>query len=532
MCVKTLVVLAVLLIPSQSHAEMRDRAILLGTQTEADVIAPAATALSAAGFEVVSGSGLSMTELGNFARLMLDDPGEGRRVILLEGAFVHDGNETWLLGRGARPQSRVDLASEGLPLSLVLEQLSHSPGGAALLLAPQEASPTGTGFQPGIMLPDIPQGVTVLEGAPDSIARLATKSLGARGSSLAAMAVAVPGIRASGFLAPLVPFRPKTAPEAAPPAALGTSPEDASATSGQKAPENEPTGADAAAWEMAETLDEASAYQAYLTQYPQGEQAEAARQRLDRLRAEALLGAAEAESRIGLSREQRRDLQRALGRLGYPTRGLDGVFGQNTRAAVQDWQAAQGLEATGFLTQAQTLLILETAILMQEPASPAPDMPLAKTDTGAKPVAPPPEQGAVPSAADATQTNTAPATSSTPTAQTVTEEDPAEVPALAPIPPELAYLRRYPDGLFAEAALALGPERRKAINDRLIALQLMPGPSSDDLTAESRAALKLFQETNGLTVTGYVNQPTWWALLAGNLPETGPDIALKNAADD
>ena len=97
------------------------------------------------------------------------------------------------------------------------------------------------------------------------------------------------------------------------------------------------------------------------------------------------------------------------------------------------------------------------------------------------------------------------------------------------MPPELAYLRRYPDGLFAEAALALGPERRRAINDRLITLQLMQGPSHDDLTPDSRAALKLFQETNGLTVTGYVNQPTWWALLAGHLPEAAQDTAIRDA---
>ena len=523
MCLKPLATLVLLLLPATGLAQMRDQAILLGTQPEAGVIGPAATALSAAGFEVVSGSGLAMAELGNFARIILADRAAGRRIILLEGAFVQDGRETWLLGRGARPQSRVDLAAEGLPLSLVLSQLAQNPGGAVLLLAEAEAGPEGSGFRPGVALPDIPQGVTVLQGPPEAVARLATTALVAPGTSLATMAESTPGIIASGFVAPLVPFR------VAPMAPMHPVEPEVSAGPEQDPPaaaaaDTAVAGADAAAWGMAETLDSAAAYQAYLTQYPQGAEAEAARLRLDRLRAEALLGAAEAESRIGLSREQRRDLQRALGHLGYPTRGLDGVFGQNTRAAVQQWQTAQGLEATGFLTQAQTLLILETAVLMQDPPVPSADiasrLPAAQANPGTENVATAPDIVRAPPA-------DAPAPVAPPEAPAPAPA--AKIPDLAPVPPELAYLRRYPDGLFAEAALALGPERRRAINDRLITLQLMQGPSHDDLTPDSRAALKLFQETNGLTVTGYVNQPTWWALLAGHLPEAAQDTAIRDA---
>ena len=59
------------------------------------------------------------------------------------------------------------------------------------------------------------------------------------------------------------------------------------------------------------------------------------------------------ENRIGLSASERREVQLRLTLLGYDTRGTDGSFGNNTRRALQRWQADQGLKATGYLTGAQ-----------------------------------------------------------------------------------------------------------------------------------------------------------------------------------
>lgn len=53
-----------------------------------------------------------------------------------------------------------------------------------------------------------------------------------------------------------------------------------------------------------------------------------------------------------LSREQRIGAQRALTALGYDTRGIDGVVGANTRAALRRWQAAAGRVPDGYLTAA------------------------------------------------------------------------------------------------------------------------------------------------------------------------------------
>jgi len=54
-----------------------------------------------------------------------------------------------------------------------------------------------------------------------------------------------------------------------------------------------------------------------------------------------------------LSREERQELQTALQWEGYYNSAIDGAFGRGTRAAMADWQTAQGQEATGILTSAQ-----------------------------------------------------------------------------------------------------------------------------------------------------------------------------------
>ena len=59
------------------------------------------------------------------------------------------------------------------------------------------------------------------------------------------------------------------------------------------------------------------------------------------------------EEGLGLSRDARREIQRDLSVLGYNTRGIDGIFGRGSRAAVGNWQAASGMAKTGYLTADQ-----------------------------------------------------------------------------------------------------------------------------------------------------------------------------------
>ncbi len=54
-----------------------------------------------------------------------------------------------------------------------------------------------------------------------------------------------------------------------------------------------------------------------------------------------------------LTRQEREALQIALRWAGVYAAGIDGAFGQGTRRAMADWQAANGYEVTGILTTAQ-----------------------------------------------------------------------------------------------------------------------------------------------------------------------------------
>lgn len=64
------------------------------------------------------------------------------------------------------------------------------------------------------------------------------------------------------------------------------------------------------------------------------------------------------QSEFQLTREERADLQVALQWYGYYQYGIDAAIGPGTRAAMSEWQAAQGYEQTGVLTTRQRAELL------------------------------------------------------------------------------------------------------------------------------------------------------------------------------
>ncbi|MEL7026087.1 MAG: trypsin-like peptidase domain-containing protein [Pseudomonadota bacterium] len=73
---------------------------------------------------------------------------------------------------------------------------------------------------------------------------------------------------------------------------------------------------------------------------------------------ETLAEARAAERR--LSRQEKRELQRALAYEGFYRSTIDGAFGPGTRRAVESWQIANRFEGTGFLTTKQRQTLLDT----------------------------------------------------------------------------------------------------------------------------------------------------------------------------
>ena len=59
-----------------------------------------------------------------------------------------------------------------------------------------------------------------------------------------------------------------------------------------------------------------------------------------------------------LSRTDKEDMQRALTRQGFDTKGVDGQIGPNTKRAIRAWQKANGLPADGYVEQTLLARIL------------------------------------------------------------------------------------------------------------------------------------------------------------------------------
>ena len=63
--------------------------------------------------------------------------------------------------------------------------------------------------------------------------------------------------------------------------------------------------------------------------------------------------AQQAEASLELDTGRRREIQRRLSLIGFNTRGVDGVFGPDTRAAIGAWQSRSGWPATGYIDEFQ-----------------------------------------------------------------------------------------------------------------------------------------------------------------------------------
>ena len=128
----------------------------------------------------------------------------------------------------------------------------------------------------------------------------------------------------------------------------------------------------ARAYEAAERLHTVSSYGLVIERFPNTLYAQLAQQQLEKL-ASAVTppapSAAEAETALGLTRAQRRLVQRGLAALEFDVGVADGIFGPRTRAGLAQWQTAQGAPATGYLNAeaAATLLAAGEAAPPPEP---------------------------------------------------------------------------------------------------------------------------------------------------------------------
>ena len=124
-----------------------------------------------------------------------------------------------------------------------------------------------------------------------------------------------------------------------------------------------PSGDAARAFEAAERLNTVAAYRAFIRRFPGSYEAELAQGHIDKLewKPQPIDDATPVtpppptpspeavERRLGLSREESRQVQMGLAAAGHDPGPADGWIGAGSREAIRRWQEAQGKPATGYL---------------------------------------------------------------------------------------------------------------------------------------------------------------------------------------
>lgn len=544
--------LAVLLTSVALPVAAQDRALVIGNEnysdgadiTEAEAALGAVDPLQAAGFSVTSGQDMQAPEMrGLLSGLMQGAPEEGRLVIVLSGHFAQAANDTWFLGVESSMPDLATVDGVGVSVSTVLEVAAQSAGGAVVVLGTEPRRlPLGPGLDPGIGAVTVPQGVTLVRGDAARVADFAARALALRGQSVAAMLDANPDLTADGFLSGLVPFRPAS--------------ETAAAADPLPGPD-----AEAVFWESTQAQGTLTAYEAYVKRYPKGRYLTEARAEVARIKAEPQREARAGEEALGLNRDDRRAIQRGLTLVGFDTKGIDGVFGAGSRTAIAGWQRKNGYEASGFLTREQIVKLteqadarsaaLEAEAAEKQRATEAEDRAYWQ-DTGAAGDEPG-LRAYVERFPDGLYADVAADRLRAIENARMGEAEAADRAAWDLASSEQTeasyqdYLRNFPQGAFAaeaqaridalgaeaaqgdqlaqweagEAALGLGAGGRRAIEGRLDALGLKPGEVDGRFDDRSRRAIRRFQESRGMQPTGYLDQTTTVALLAGAVLRLG-----------
>ncbi|WP_163847428.1 peptidoglycan-binding protein [Pseudooceanicola aestuarii] len=304
--------------------------------------------LENAGFDVIEGTDRTAPEMrrlaAEFSRALEEDAAN-RVVIMLGGHMVRGSADTFLLGRDALLDGPFGLAAEGLPLGALTAVLETAQGKALVLMAePDRPLDPVAGLQIGTDGVTAPQGVTLARGGARPLLSLLRDTLLDDGATYAAAARLAPGgVALSGFVSPHYGL-----------AGAGGTPQDDDTTSGIDTGE-------LAYWNAVRDIGTIDALEAYLRRYPSGRFVTEARRQVRDLREAPLRDAQSAETALNLGRDDRRQVQRNLSLLDFNPRGIDGIFGPGSRAAIKDWQADRGFDATTYLTRAQVTQLQQEA---------------------------------------------------------------------------------------------------------------------------------------------------------------------------
>lgn len=478
--------LCVLAMPAVAN----DAALLLGVERYDDLrrvsdgtdVLDAADDLRDAGYAVstlANGSARDMNRL--LERFATDATEADRLVVGLAGQFVTDGTRSWFLAEDANRPSPFGLG-DAVSLETVMQVLSQTSGQAVLVLGYDtgEDDAIGSYLREGIGDLIVPQGVTVIYGAPGMADDVLSDAVTAANGDIMAYVRGNRRLRALGYQPNSLIMQPVENQVVRPIPAI------------------EPS---LRAWNDAQEANTANSYRDFLADNPRSPFATEARNRLAQIESDPIRMAELAEDALNLSRLERRAIQRNLTLLDFNTRGVDGIFGPGTRGAIRNWQQSNGFAQTSFLTTSQ----------------------INRIDGQAS-------RRAAEIAAEEERAREA--------AIRLDREYWEETGARGGQAGYRAYLERYPDGIFAqeaqsklnvpaeidnraareqEDALNINPVLRRLIESRLAGLGYNPGDIDGRFDRNTRSAIASYQTQRNLTSSGYIDQPTLARLLADSI---------------
>jgi peptidoglycan hydrolase-like protein with peptidoglycan-binding domain len=470
-------------------------------------------------------------------------------IVALSGRFATDGQRTWFFASDAPvPRTILDAGQNALSVETAMNVLALHQGRAVLILADDGADDVLADYLiEGIGDLDIPQGVTVIRTDPATANNLLRDVVSRPGADLYEAVDGNRRIRGYGYLPSGYMFL-ETRAEGSVDIVIEEDPDNPIVVD----PEVEET-----RWQAALAQDSEAGYRAYLRIYPQGKYATQSRINIDKILSEPNRAARLEEEAMGLTRNQRREIQRDLSILDFNTRGIDGIFGPGSRSAITNWQQQNGFEQTSYLIPEQISRLdaqaqrRAAALEAEAERRRQQELRLDRAyweETGAhgdeiglRAYLERYRDGAFAEIAQQRLVVIEKAKRAEAEAEDRAQWDQART--AHSIAAYQQYLRRYPAGVFRteaeqrirqlqeaetgagqveqyraqERALGLNPVTARLVEAKLASLGLEPGRVDGRLDRDTRRALRRYQRARGLPVTGYLSEQTIVRLLADSI---------------
>ncbi|MEL6688754.1 MAG: peptidoglycan-binding domain-containing protein [Pseudomonadota bacterium] len=517
--------LAALTLMFASPAMAADVAVMVSpfsvTQSATAPFFQARTALEQAGFVVERTAETDPARLANRFQAAFSEVGrEDRVIVYIRGDIVISDGRAYLLNADSRARlNPFNIGLNALDLTPVLDALERFGPRALLLVSTDEPPRMLRNRRRAALFPAVgARDVSHVEGQGTNL------MLG-----LAALANDRISVR-DAFRGSEVRAAPSSSQAFLPPAPGGPGPREARA------------------WGEAERIGTIAAYLAYMSDYPDGFYFSEALARISELREgpKAEPTPAELEAALNLNRNTRTRVQINLQILGFNPRGVDGIFGPGSRAAIREWQLSRGFQPTGFLSGNQVNALENQADVRRAE--------IAKEDEAFWQ-----QSGALGGVASLQRyldryPNGIYADEARRLLAAIEEERLDDERRLERVAWQRArrantaaayrdFLRRYPDGFFAtearerlaaltaptepagpteqqiaqaraeEAQVLENPITRLLAERQLAALGFNPGSVDGRFTEGTRRALRAFQITRNIPATSYLGRPTAVALL-------------------